>query len=89
MGGGGARTRISPIIPMNKLQVRFPAANGPMTSNEFTVKRAQDSMNIVITALHNPPIPVIPRALRVLLACRTSRVMIMRVRRMLKESETE
>ena len=46
-------------------------------------------MSIVTMALHNPPIPVIPRAVRVSLACRMRRVMIMRVRRMLSEAEID
>ena len=38
-------------------------------------------------ALHNPPIPVIPREVRVFLASRTRRIMMIRVRRTLRESE--
>ena len=44
---------------------------------------------MVTMALHNPPIPVIPRAVRVFLACRTSRMTITRVRRTLSETEIE
>ena len=40
-------------------------------------------------ALDRPPIPVIPRAVRVFLACRTSRMTIMRVRRVLSDSDIE
>ena len=41
---------------------------------------------MVMMALDNPPSPVIPRVARVLLVCRTSRMMITRVRTL---SETE
>ena len=40
-------------------------------------------------AMHNPPIPVIPRAVRVFLACRISRMVIMRVSKMLSATEIE
>ena len=46
-------------------------------------------MSMVTTVLHNPPIPAIPKALRVFLVCKMSRMTIMRVRRTLSESETE
>ena len=40
-------------------------------------------------AMHNPPIPANPRAVRVFLVYRTSRTMIIRVRRMLRAIEIE
>ena len=40
-------------------------------------------------ALDDPPIPLMPIAVRMLLVCKMSRVTIMRVRRMLSESEIE
>ena len=67
----------------------WPAPHGPMTNNELTAKIAQDSTSMVTTALYNPQIPVIPRAVRVFLVCTVSRMTIMRVRRMLSESEIE
>ena len=75
---------------MNKFTMGLiPAPHDPMTNNELTVKMAQDSTSIVMTALYNPPIPVVPRAVRVFLACTMNRLMIMRVRRTLSESEIE
>ena len=43
----------------------------------------------MMIALHNPPTPVVPVAVRTSLACRTSRTTIMRVRRTLSETEIE
>ena len=68
----------------------FAAPNSPMTNNELTANRAQDSTSIVIMALYNPPIPPgVPRTARTALQCKTSRMTIMRVRRMLSETEIE
>ena len=72
---------------MKKVKVVFPRPNGPMTNNEFTAQRAQDSTSMTTMALHNLPIPVIPRAVRVFLISRMSRTMVMVVRRMLSEGE--
>ena len=63
------------------------ALHGPRTNNELTAKRVEDSTSMVTIALDNPPIPVIPRAARVSLARRMSRMTIMRVRMILSESE--
>ena len=66
------------------------AANDPTTNNEFTAKRAQDSMNMVAMVLYNPPIPVQdPVATRTALPCRTSRRTIIRVRVTLSDTEIE
>ena len=47
-------------------------------------------MSMVMTVLYSPPIPArAVAAVRVLLLCRISRMMIMRVRRRLSESEIE
>ena len=46
-------------------------------------------MNMVTMASHNPQIPVIPMAMRTLLVCRTSRMTIIRVRKMLSEIEID
>ena len=67
----------------------FPAPNSPRSNNEVTELMAQDSMNMVAMALHNLPLPIPPMAVRTPLACRISRMTIMRVRRTLSESETE
>ena len=62
----------------------------PMTNNELTAKRAEDSMSMVAIVLYNPLIPTgDPVAARTSLPWRTSRTTIMRVRRMLSESEIE
>ena len=55
----------------------------------MTTLIAQDSTNIVTMALHDPPIPAPPMAVQTFLVCRTSRMTIIRVRRMLSESEIE
>jgi len=65
-------------------------ARAPMTNNEVTVKRAQDSMSMVEIVLYNLPIPASgPVAVRTFLACRMSRMTIIRVRRTLSETEIE
>lgn len=46
-------------------------------------------MSIVVIALHDPLSPAAPMAVRVFLVCRTSRVMIIKVRMTSKETETE
>jgi len=47
-------------------------------------------MSMVMMVLYSPPVPARAVAgVRVPLLCRTSRVMIMRVRRTLREIETE
>ena len=74
---------------MNRFHNLLPEPSAAMTNNELTPKRAQDSTSIVMMALQNPPIPVIPRAVRVFLVCRTSRMMIMRVSSALSEREIE
>ena len=74
---------------MNRFHIGLLAPTAPMTNNELTAKRAQDSTSMVMMALHNPSIPVIPRAVRVFLVCRMSRITIMRVSTMLSESEIE
>ena len=58
-----------------------------MNNNEFIAYRAEDSMSIVTMALYDLPIPVIPMAARTFLLCRTSRMTIMRVRKMLSVVE--
>ena len=61
-----------------------------MTSIEATVKRAQDSMNMVEIVLYNLLVPVRdPVAVRTFLPCRMSRMTIIRVRRTLSETEIE
>jgi len=66
------------------------AARAPTTNIELTVKRAQDSINMVETVLCNLLIPARdPVAMRTFLACRMSRMTIIRVRRTLSETETE
>ena len=67
----------------------FRVLHGPMNNTEFTAYRAHDSTSMVMIALHNPPIPAIPMALRMVLACKMSRITIMRVRRTLSDSEIE
>ena len=62
---------------------------GPRISSVLTVQRAQDSMSMVMMNLDKPPIPVIPKAARVPLVNRMIRIMIMRVRRTLSETEIE
>ena len=74
---------------MGKNMIADTDPHDPKTDNELTAQRAQDSTSMVTTALHNPPIPAIPMAARVLLACRMSRMIIMRVRRTLSEREIE
>ena len=64
--------------------------NGPMTNNELTAKRAEDSISMVATVLYNPLNPVGDFiAARTFLLRMMSRTTIMRVRRMLSESVTE
>ena len=46
-------------------------------------------MSIVVIVLHDPLSPAAPMAVRVFLVCRTSRVMIIKVRMTSKETETE
>jgi len=66
------------------------AINGPMTNNELTAKRAEDSMSMVATVLYKPLNPVADFvAARTFLLRMMSRTTIMRVRRMLSESVTE
>jgi len=66
------------------------AARAPTTNNELTAKRAHDSMSMVEIVLYNPPIPARdPVAVRIFLACRTSRMTIIEVRRTLSETEIE
>ena len=68
----------------------FPATISPMANDEFTAKRAQDSTSMVIMVLYSPLIPPgPPRVARTSLQCKTSRTMIMRVRRTLSETEIE
>ena len=67
----------------------FPAPRGTTNNNELTAESAQDSMSMVTMAAHNPPIPAIPMAVRVFLACRMSRMTIMKVRRILSAIEIE
>ena len=44
---------------------------------------------MVTMASHNPLVPVVPMAMRRFLVCRMSRMMIMRVRRMLSDTEID
>jgi len=75
---------------VNAFAALLSAAHVPMTTNELTAKRAEDSMSMVATATYNPPNPTRdPVAARTFLPYRTSRTTIMRVRRMLSESEIE
>ena len=67
----------------------FPALDGPRTNNELTAYRAEDSMSMVTITLYNPLFPVSPMEVRMSLECRTSRTVIMRVRRTLSDSEIE
>ena len=67
----------------------FLVLNSTRANNEVTALMAQDSMNMVTMALHNPPVPAPPMAVRMFLVCRTSRITIIRVRRMLSGSEIE
>ena len=61
-----------------------------MANNELTLSMAEDSISMVVIVLYNPPIPAVdPVAARTFLPYRTSRTVIMRVRRMLSESEIE
>ena len=61
-----------------------------MKSRELTVKRAEDSTSMVVTALYNPvALSEYPKAFRRFLPCQTSRVTIMSVRRTLRASESE
>jgi len=64
--------------------------NATTTTNELAVKRAQDSINMVETVLYNPVIPAAdPVAARMFLPCRASRMTIIKVRRILSETEIE
>ena len=75
---------------MNRPERLLLAANNPMTNNELTAKRAEDSTSMVAIVLYNPLIlPEDPVAARKFFPCRTSRTTIMRVRITLSESEIE
>ena len=66
------------------------AINGPMTNNELTANRAEDSMSMVATVLYNPPNPVADFvAARTFLLRMMSRTTIMKVSRILSERVTE
>ena len=68
----------------------LPAAHSPISNNAFTEKRAEDSMNMVAMILYNLLVSDgDPVAVRSVLPCRTSRVTIIRVRRMLSETEID
>ena len=67
----------------------FPAPNSPRTNTEVTALIGQDPTKMVTMAVHNPPLPIPPMAVRTPLACRVSRMTIIRVRRTLSESEIE
>ena len=84
-----ARTRVCLRMGEKIYRARLLAPNSPRHSNEFTAYRAQDSTSMVTIVLYNPQIPVFPRTARVSLACRMSRMTIMRVRRTLSETEIE
>ena len=59
-------------------------------NNKLAEKRAEDSTNMVATALYSSPIPSgDPVAVRIFLPWRTSRMTIMRVTITLSESEIE
>ena len=61
-----------------------------MYNSEVTAKRADDSMSMVAMVLYNSLIPAgDPVAARTFLPCRTSWTTIMRVRRVLSETEIE
>ena len=75
------------VTKMSKAPLARPTST--RTNAEFTAKRVQDSMNMVTMALHNPPLPVPPMAVRTFLVCRTSRMTIIMVRMMLSEREIE
>ena len=75
---------------MNAFAAVLLAAHVPITSSELTAKRAEDSMSMVAMDLYNLPTPVgVPIAARTLLPYRTSWTTIIKVRRMLSESEIE
>ena len=76
-------------MSMKMFRALPPAPIIARTNTEITEYMAQDSMNMVTMALHNPPLPVPPMAVRTPLACRVSRMTIIRVRMMLSESEIE
>jgi len=81
---------ILPVIQILVFQLYIYAARAPITNVEVTVKRAQDSMNMVEIVLYNLLIPArVPVAVRTFLACRMSRMTIIRVRRTLSETEIE
>jgi len=87
---GKAQTWVLERIGKNAFVVGLLAPRGMMTNNELTAKRADDSTSMVMVVLYNPLIPVgDPMAARILLPRRTRRTTIMRVRRMLSESEIE
>ena len=67
----------------------LPAPISPRTNNEVMALTAQDSMNMVMTALHNPPLPVPPIPVRTFLARRVSRMTMIGVRQMLSENQIE
>ena len=72
------------------LVTALPAPIGPMTSNEVTANKAEDSISMAAIALYNPPIPAVDSvATGNLLPCKISRTTIMSVRRMLSETEIE
>ena len=74
---------------MKMFAALFPALDGPRTNNELTAYRAEDSMSMVTMTMYNPLIPPFPVEVRMLLVCKMSRTTIMRVRRMLSDSEIE
>ena len=75
---------------MNAFVTGFRLAHSPMTNNELTAKRVEDSMSVVAMDLYNPLLPSgDPMAARAFLPRRTSRTTIITVRRMLSESVIE
>jgi len=81
---------ILPVVEILPIQLYIYAARAPITNVEVTVKRAQDSMNMVEIILYNLLIPARdPVAVWEFLAYRMSRMTIIRVRRTLSETEIE
>ena len=75
---------------MNASATGLRLVHSPMTNNELTAKMAEDSTSVVAMDLYKPLLPAgDPVAARTFLPYRTSRTMIMAVRRMLSESVIE
>ena len=77
-------------IGTNAFATGLSAAHSPIANSELTLKRADDSIRVMVIDLYNPPIPAgVPVAARMFLRHKTSWTIIMKVRRRLSESVIE